>query len=159
MSSGRKRKAIFSYGITSSMAFHWKSKRYENKWRFGRVSSRCCPFYPDGSRRRLCRQTDSRIIPATVELWSTETRLLPRRWRKEWWWLRGWSGEYKEHMRNPVKALRGQEDWCHCSLQGHNTKSVEEEAWEAHLCLYEIVSMHWPLLPSCFPFKSWLALR
>lgn len=107
------------------------------------------PSYPYW-RRRLCRQADSRIIPTTVKPWSTDTHLLPLGKDMSDRRLRGWSGEDKEHMRNPVKVLRGQEDWCHPSPQGHTLN----QQMKAHLLLYEIVSMRWPLLPSCFPFKS-----
>lgn len=96
-------------------------------------------------------QADSRIIPAPVKLWSVCFPLGRDRSDR---WLRGWSGEDKEHMRNPAKARERPGGLVSPLSTGTHTKSVEEEAWKAHFWLYEIVSMRWPLLPSCFPFKS-----
>lgn len=85
--------------------------------KIGPCLSPLLPSYSDRRRRGLCRQTDSRIIPATVSLWSADTRLIPSGRDRCDRWLNGWSREDKEHMRNPMKALRGQEDWRHNALR------------------------------------------
>lgn len=54
-----------------------------------------------------------------MKLWSTDTVCFPLGRDRSDRWLRDWNGGDKEHMRNPVKALRGQEDWCHPSQQEH----------------------------------------